>query len=301
MTEPTAPNDPNLGFAIQRRKRWPYVLAGVLVVALIVGIVAARSGGDDGAKYADKSEELVVATFEANVAEVELIDFVSKNVAPKYGIKVGFRGISDSTQLNRAVSTGEVAGTIYQHKFWLDQVLDANPDFRETAAVPVMRWGFGIWSTRHSDIEDIPDGGTVTLPSDPANEAYALFTLADAGLITLKPGVKPEAATQKDIDVNPKNLKFKLIEYTAQARSLDDVDAAVSYTEVFTIAKVDPKHEIFAAPTPDAFIGQLTVGTDFLESAGIQALIQAFKDPAVQEYLKNGQTDAEYKLLPLDN
>ena len=296
--EPGAQQDH--GFTIQRRRWLPWAIGGVAVGILLGVLFTTVLGGDDPASFDDLSTPLVVTTFEANVAEVALIDYVAREVAPKYGIEIGFRGISDSTQLNRAVSEGQVAGTIYQHKHWLEQVLDANPDFRETAAAPVFRWGFGIWSTKHDSVDDLPQGATVTLPADPANEAYALFTLADAGLIELRDGVEPEKATQNDIVANPRDLKFTLLEYTAQARTLDDVDAAVSYTEVFSIAGVDPRHEIRAAPTPDAFVAQLTVGTDFIEQEGIKRLIQAFTDPAVQEYLRTGQSQLDYQLLPLD-
>ena len=76
-------------------------------------------------------------------------NFVAEDVAPQYGIKVAFKGLSDQhDQPSRA--TGEVAGTIYQHKLWLSQVLEANPDFKRDAATPVFRWGFGIWSQKYT-------------------------------------------------------------------------------------------------------------------------------------------------------
>ncbi len=288
------------GFEIKKRRRWPIAAAvGVLVLA-VVGFAFARSGGDDGSKYENTDEPVVVSTFEANVAEVALIEWIDENIAPKHGIDLEFRGISDSTQLNRAVSEGEVGGTIYQHADWLDQVLEANPDFQEEAATQVFRWAFGIWSTKHDSVEDIPDGGTITLPSDPANEAHALVALEAAGLIGLDPDIEPSKATQDDIVDNPKNLKFKLLEYTAQARTLDDVDAAAGYNEVFVIAEVDPKHEIFRSPTPDAFIGVLTIGSKFKDTPAIKKLVATFSDPEIQEYLTNEQNDLPYKLLPLE-
>lgn len=292
--------DDDRGFELKKRRRWP-IIAGVAVVALaIAGFAFARSGDDKEGKYQDTSEPLVVSTFEANVAEVALIDWINENVAPNYGIELKFRGISDSTQLNRAVSEGEVAGTIYQHADWLEQVLEANPDFSEEAAVQVFRWAFGIWSTKHDSVEDIPKGGTITLPSDPANEAHALVALEAAGLIGLDPDIEPSKATQDDIVENPKDLKFELLEYTAQARTLDDVDAAAGYNEVFVIAEIDPKHEIFRSPTPDAFIGVLTIGSDFKDTPAIKKLVEVFSDPAIQDYLQNEQNDLPYKLLPLE-
>jgi ABC-type metal ion transport system substrate-binding protein len=241
---------------------------------------------------------LVVATNEGNAAEQALIEYIGKEVAPRHGIKVAFRGLSDSNTINRAVNDGEVAGTVYQHKLWLGQVLEANPDFRETAATPVFRWGFGIWSDKYTDVTQLPDGANVSLYSDPANEAQGLWLLERAGLITLKPGVDKWQATQKDIEGNPKHLKFTLLDFAAQSRSLPDLDAAVGYTEYYLAAKVPLTQQIFAPPAPDEFAGQLTIGTKWADTENIKKLVETFKDPAVQQFLA---TDPSVKniLLPL--
>ena len=199
-------------------KKWPWAVGGIAVAAAIAAAVAVNAGA--GAKSPNEvaGATLTVVTAEGNHAEQALVNFVAKEVAPKYGIKVEFKGLADSTTLNRAVSTGEVAGTIYQHKLWLSQVLEANPDFKEEAATPVFRWGFGIWSEKYKSVEEIPDGATISLYSDPANEAQGLWLLERAGLITLKDGTNKWEATQKDIAENPKNLQFKLLDFAAQSR-----------------------------------------------------------------------------------
>ena len=196
------------------------------------------------------------------------------------------------------MSDGEVAGTIYQHKLWLGQVLEANPDFKEEAATPVFRWGFGIWSDKHTDPAQLPDGATVSLYSDPANEAQGLWLLERAGLIELNPAADKWKATQKDIVSNPKNLQFTLLDFAAQSRALPDIDAAVGYTEYYLAADIDIKKQIFAPPAPDEFAGQLTIGTKWKDTENIKKLVQVFKDPAVQEYLA---TNPQVKniLLPI--
>ena len=108
----------------------------------------------------------MVATNEGNAAEQSLIEYIASDVAARHGIKVAFRGLADSNTVNRAVSDGEVTGTIYQHELWLRQVLEANPDFRETAATPVFRWGFGIWSDKYTDPAQLP-----TAPTSPCTRA----------------------------------------------------------------------------------------------------------------------------------
>ncbi|GER22594.1 metal ABC transporter substrate-binding protein [Zafaria cholistanensis] len=295
----TATGPEGHGFTLRKKRKWPWAAGGIAVAAAVAAAVALNAGS--GAKSPNEvaGATLTVVTAEGNHAEQALVNFVAEEVAPKYGIKVEFKGLADSTTLNRAVSTGEVAGTIYQHKLWLAQVLEANPDFKEEAATPVFRWGFGIWSDKYASVEEIPDGATISLYSDPANEAQGLWLLERAGLIVLKDGINKWEATQKDIAQNPKNLQFKLLDFAAQSRSLPDLDAAVGYTEYYVAAKVDLEKQIFAPPAPDEFAGQLTIGSEYKDTENVKNLVRAFQDPAVQEFLR---TDPAVKdlLIPLD-
>jgi ABC-type metal ion transport system substrate-binding protein len=286
------------GFELRRRPKWIWPAVGLVVVVVAVVAVRFFFFGDTKSANEIPGATLVVATNEGNAAEQALIEYIAKEVAPRHGIKVAFRGLADSNTINRAVSDGEVAGTVYQHKLWLGQVLEANPDFRETAATPVFRWGFGIWSDKYRDPSQLPDGANVSLYSDPANEAQGLWLLERAGLIKLNPVADKFEATQKDIVDNPRHLKFTLLDFAAQSRSLPDLDAAVGYTEYYLAAKVPISQQIFAPPAPDEFAGQLTIGSKWADADNIKKLVETFKDPAVQQYLA---TDPSVKniLLPL--
>lgn len=297
-TTPTPVQNPDdHGFELKRRPRLLWIALGLVVVVIAVVGVRFIFFGYSKSPNEIPGSTLVVATNEGNAAEQALIEYIARDVAPRHGIKVAFRGLADSNTINRAVSDGEVAGTVYQHKLWLGQVLEANPDFRETAATPVFRWGFGIWSDKYTDPSQLPDGATVLLHSDPANEAQGLWLLERAGLITLNPAADRWQATQKDIVANPKHLKFTLLDFAAQSRSLPDLDAAVGYTEYYLAAKVPISQQIFAPPAPDEFAGQLTIGSKWADTENIKILVATFKDPAVQQFLT---TDPSVNiLLPL--
>ncbi|MFL4473169.1 MetQ/NlpA family ABC transporter substrate-binding protein [Paeniglutamicibacter sp. MACA_103] len=287
------------GFTIQKKKKWPWTLGALALAGAIAAAAIISSNAGTKSPNTVAGATLTVVTAEGNHAEQALVNFVAEEIAPKYGIKVAFKGLADSTTLNRAVSTGEVAGTVYQHKLWLSQVQEANPDFKLAAAAPVFRWGFGIWSEKYKSVDEIPDGATISLYSDPANEAQGLWLLERAGLIKLADGVDKWKATQKDVAENPKNLKFKLLDFAAQSRSLPDLDAAVGYTEYYVSAKVPLEQQIFAPAAPDEFAGQLTIGTEYQDTENVQNLVKAFQDPAVQEFLR---TDPAVKdlLVPID-
>ncbi|CAN5139269.1 MetQ/NlpA family ABC transporter substrate-binding protein [soil metagenome] len=300
-TTPATPTSAETGhgFALKKRRKWPWFAGGAVVVVGVVAAVTLPLLNPSASANNTAGATLYVATAEGNASEQALVNFVAANVAPKYGITIEFKGLSDSNTINRAVSDGEVAATVYQHKLWLGQVLEANPDFKEEAATPVFRWGFGLWSDKYTDVSQIPDGGTISLYSDPANEAQGLWILDSAGLITLKPGTGKGTATQADIATNPKNLKFTLLDFAAQSRALPDLDAAVGYTEYYLAANIPIEKQIFAPQAPDEFAGQLTIGSNYKDTDNIKKLVAAFQDPAVQQFLA---TDPSVKsiLLPLN-
>lgn len=299
QTSDTPPADDGHGFELKRRRRWPWIVGAGLLALVAAAAIAIPLLAPTRSANEIPGATLSIATAEGNASEQALVEFIAAEVAPKYGLKLEFRGLSDSNTINRAVSEGEVAGTIYQHKLWLGQVLAANPDFEETAATPVFRWGFGLWSDKYSSIDQIPEGATISLYSDPANEAQGLWILQRAGLITLADGVDKSTATQDDIATNPKNLKFTLLDFAAQSRALPDLDAAVGYTEYYLAADIPIDKQIFAPAAPDEFAGQLTIGSRWADADNIKKLVRAFQDPAIQQFLA---TDPKVKdiLLPID-
>lgn len=287
------------GFTIKKSRKWPYLIVGLaVIVALVVFFVIQRDTGT-ASPNETPGATLDVVYLDSNPAEKRIIEYIAENIAPDYGVKVGAVGLGDSTQINQAISDGRYAGTIFQHRHWLQQVLDANPGFKEEAATgPFFHWVFGIWSDKYTTPDELPDGATVSLLADPANNAQGIWYLAQAGLVTLRPDADITALTVKDIVTNPKNLKFTLLDFAAQSRSLPDLDAAVGYTEYYLAAKVPLEQQIFAPPAPDKFAGQLTIGSEWADTENIKTLVETFKDPAVQEFLA---TDPKVKgiLLPL--
>ncbi|NDK89987.1 metal ABC transporter substrate-binding protein [Gordonia desulfuricans] len=302
MSTQTSPeNDQSeQGFTIVKRKRWPFIVGAVVVIgAIVAAFVYSRVGGSDSA-VTESGATLKVAYLESNPAEKAVIDFIRDNVAADYDIKVEGTGIADSTQINRAISEGELAGTIFQHEHWLGQVLDSNPDFKEQAGTgPFFHWIFGIWSDKYSSPQDIPENARVSLLADPANQAQGLWYLEQAGLIKLRAGADVATLTPKDIVENPKNLQFTLLDFGAQPRALSELDAVVGYAESFVAAGISEDKLIFSPPSPNQFASVLTVGSNYVESDNIQNLIKAFKDPRVQKFIA---TDPETKklILPAD-
>ena len=284
------------GLTIRKRRRWPYLLAAVVVIVAATTYYVTRAGGTTSANETTGAT-LEVVYLDSNPAEKRIISYIADEIAPDYDVKVAAVGLGDSTQINSAISDGRYAGTIFQHRHWLQQVLDANPGFREQAATgPIFHWVFGIWSDKYRSPDQIPTGAKVSLPSDPANNAQAIWYLAQAGLVTLRPDADITALTQKDIIANPKNLSFTLLDLGAQPRALPDLDAVVGYAESFLAAGVPENQLIYAPTSPEEFASVLTVGSDYVDAPNVRNLVKAFEDPRVQTFIAQ---DPDVKKLAL--
>jgi ABC-type metal ion transport system substrate-binding protein len=270
-------------FTIRKRSKVP-LIAGIVVLLALIAIAAIT--------FTQRAHQTVVfgdtlkVHFEPAMAgEQKLIEYVSDHIAPDYGIKLEAVGLQDPAQADRAVAEGTYAGTIYQHQWWLKQVVDAN-GFALTPTLPVFQWGFGIYSDRYTNVKDLPDGATILVPNDGANQAQALWLLQRIGLIGLDKNVEPRVAKLRDVSSNPHHFAFKELDLLSEPRVLDSVDAAIGYTAQFDAGKVPRSKGILFPHAPRTFASQLVIGTKYLGDPQIAKLQKAFSDPRVRKYLE---------------
>lgn len=269
-------------FEIKKKKSWPWPVAAIAVV-VIAGL---------GWHFASqKSSAVTFGTtlkvhFEPAMAgEEHIIQYVGEHIAPDYGIKLEAVGLQDPVQSDRAVAEGQYAATVYQHQWWLKQVVDANK-FQLTSALPIFQWAFGIYSDRYTSVADLPNGALIVVPDDGANQGQALWLLQRIGLIGLDPSVEPRTAKLKDIKQNPHNFTFKELDLLTMPRVLNSVDAAIGYVSEFDAGKVPRDKGILFPPAPKTFASQLVIGTPYLNDENIVKLKKAFADPRLQQWLK---------------
>lgn len=155
-------------------------------------------------------------------------DAFAQGIAPqleKKGYTIRYVEFSQGVQPNDAVQRGAIDANIFQHSLYL-QATNQRQGFDLVPVVQVPTPPMGLYSKRHKTLAAVPDGATVTLPSDPVNAARALNILAQVGWVQLKPGVDPLAVSERDVVSNPKRLKLVPLEAAQAPRSLDDADVA---------------------------------------------------------------------------
>lgn len=270
-------------FEIKKKTKLPWIIG--LVIIAVIATFALTKNKTQNTETQTKSNVLKVHYEPTMIGEKSLIDFANEHIAPDYGLKLEAVGVQDPVQANRAVNDGEFDGTIYQHQWWLKQVVDAN-GFKLVPTTEVFQWAFGIYSDRYKTVQELPKGATFAVPNDLANQAQALWLLEREGLIELDPSIEPRTAKLKDIKTNKYNFKFIEIELLSMARTLDSVDAAIGYVAQFDAGKIPRSKGILFPAAPRTFASRLVVAESRQNEENIQKLQQIFADPRINEYLK---------------
>ncbi|MGK8932462.1 MetQ/NlpA family ABC transporter substrate-binding protein [Pluralibacter gergoviae] len=270
-------------FTLRKARRWPWLAALVVILALVAAFGWWRSHSQ--APQVVFGSTLKIHYEPAMAGEQRVIEYINQHIAPDYGLTLEAVGVQDPVQADRAVADGQYAGTIYQHQWWLKQVVDAN-GFALSTTVPVFQWAFGIYSDRYRSVASLPQGATIVVPDDGANQGQALWLLQRIGLIRLDPAVEPRTAKLKNITGNPHGFVFKELDLLTMPRALNSVDAAIGYVSQFDAGKVPRDKGILFPPAPRTFASQLVIGTPYLAQENIVRLRQAFADPRLQAWLK---------------
>lgn len=181
------------------------------------------------------------------------------------GITVEIVNFDSYDQPNPALSAGELDLNQFQHIVYLATYnVAADDDLQPIGATAI--YPLGLYSTKYTDVADIPDGETIAVPNDESNQARALLVLQSAGLVELKDG-GTIFSTVADIEDGSK-VSVEAVAADFTASSLPDFAGAVvnndfvaksGLTSEQLLAQDDPTDasafpyiNIFAAKADDA-------------------------------------------------
>lgn len=177
---------------------------------LAAALALTACGGADSTSSADApldpANPVVIKVGASPVPHAKILEFVDSELAKDAGLDLEIEEMDDYQTPNIALSDGSIDANFFQHlPFFEDQVATKGYKFEHGEGVHIEPYaGF---SSRHQSVEEIPDGGTIAITNDPANQPRALKVLQTAGL--LKDIEDDSAALTLSDAQNPKGLKFE--------------------------------------------------------------------------------------------
>ena len=214
---------------------------GLASITFASTLLLAACGGTSNSSSDDTTLKVGIMTLDD--ATEPVWDKV-KELAEDKGVKIELVEFTDYNQPNEALQNGEIDVNAFQHKYFLSNWNSENDgtlvEAADTLLSPIRLFSGidGDDDAKYTDVNDIPDKGTISVPNDASNESRALYLLQSAGLIKLDVS-GDELATIKNISSNPKNLDIKEVDAAQTASTLTSVDAAVINNSYAQSADVD--------------------------------------------------------------
>ncbi|MFJ4607532.1 MetQ/NlpA family ABC transporter substrate-binding protein [Pseudomonas atacamensis] len=233
------------------------------------------------AAFSAHAETLTVAA--TPVPHAEILEFVKPALA-KEGVDLKVKVFTDYIQPNVQVAEKRLDANFFQHQPYLDEFNKAKGTDL-VAVTGVHLEPLGAYSSKLKDLKDLPGGANVVIPNDATNGGRALLLLAKAGVITLK-DPSNILSTLKDIEQNPKDLKFRELEAATIPRVLTQVDLALINTNYALEAKLDPSKDALVIEGNDSpYVNILVSRADNKDSDAMKKLAAALHSPQVKQFI----------------
>ncbi len=267
-----------------RKKPKTGVIIGV-VVAVIAVVVAATVLIINLTRSGDDKVVVKIGTTEASADYWPILI----NLAAENGIDLQPVNFGDYTQANPALAQGQLDLNLFQHLLYLanynvsaDQTLTP---IGSTVVVPL-----GLYSSKHTSVDQIPQGGQVAIPNDPTNQARALLVLQQAGLLSLTGG---GTVLSTPADIDPAASKVTVVPVDAQqtVTSLASVDAAIVNNNFALDAKLDPSKALYnddpSKPAAEPYINAFVARDADKNNPTYLKIVELYHDPAVTAAVVN--------------
>lgn len=230
------------------------------------------------------------------VPHAEILENVVKDVLAKQGWNLEVVVFEDYILPNQALDAKELDANYFQTLAYMNQQ-NQDAGFHLVAVAGVHIEPMGLYSQKHRNLFEVPDGGSIGIPNDPDNCNRALDFLVSHGLLASKGdyGVDPSYTIEtlaKDEKANPHLYALTPLEAANLPHSLPDLDIAVingNYALAAELPSTYPAFDIeeFDHESSIRRTNFIVVNEGDENSPKIQALVKAIQSEEVEEYIND--------------
>ncbi|MNO63716.1 Methionine-binding lipoprotein MetQ precursor [compost metagenome] len=192
------------------------MLIGVLAVLTACGNQAAENSGD---------KKKITVGFGVGTYEEQFRQSIQP-ILEKKGYTIDIKTFSQNMQVNPAMKEGSIDASIFQSTAYMEAInKEINADMVGIAYVPGAPQG--LYSVKHTTLDDVKDGTTVAVPNDPVNQERALRILEELGWVKIKDGAGVADFNINSMEPDKYNIDIKILDPAQILVSLQDVDYGV--------------------------------------------------------------------------
>lgn len=252
-----------------------------LVTVFVLTIALAACGKGD-------SEDKTIKVGASPAPHAEILE-KAKPLLEKKGYDLKIQSINDYTTPNKLLDKGELDANYFQHTPYL-KTESKEKGYKIESAGNVHLEPMAVYSKKYKSLKDLPNGATVYVSNNPAEQGRFLKFFVDADLIKIKKGVKIEDAKFSDIVENKKNIKFnnkQSAEFLPKIYQNQDVDAAIINSNYAIDQKLSPKKDsiVLEKATNNPYANLIAVRKGHKDDKKIKALIEVLQSKEIKDFI----------------
>ncbi|AIQ56768.1 MetQ/NlpA family ABC transporter substrate-binding protein [Paenibacillus borealis] len=277
------------------KKKWFH--SALLVIATTL-VIAGCGNNSDASGSGSNSSGQEKKTLRISFNPGPYSDQFKNGVAPyleSKGYTITYKEFTDGIQPNVAVANDEIDANVFQHSLYLESINEREKiDLVGVVKVPTPP--MGLYSKKHTSLDEVSDGDQINLPNEPVNMLRALNVLKDVGWITLKDDIDPLQTSLADITSNPHNLKFIATEPAQGPRALEDVDYAAIQGNFAVSNNIKLTTALQLENMTDPFTNIVAVDSKNKDAQFVKDIIEGYHSAEFQEYITSNPDYEGYKL-----
>jgi len=221
------------------------------------------------------------------VPHTELLEFVKDDLAAQ-GITLDIITLSGDSYAtaNEQTANGEFDANFFQHIPYLNSVVNEKGfDLVSIGGIHVEPIGF--YSTKYTNVSEIPDKATFAIPNDATNEYRALKILEQNGFIKLKSTIENYSATIADIETYIKPITLVELDSANIIRVNDQFDGYITNTNKILEAGIDPNSALFREGADSPYANILVTASDRANDPALLAVVSALRTEKVRAFIED--------------
>ncbi|MGT2895885.1 MetQ/NlpA family ABC transporter substrate-binding protein [Streptococcus entericus] len=260
-------------------------------LTLFSAFALAACSGQKAAKETTSSststaEPVIVKVASHTSPMTDMLEMITDDLA-EAGYTLEIVRVSDNVQANVALHNKEVDANFFQHKPFMEMYNSGN-GANLVQIQPIYNANVSFYAKDFDNIENLPEGADVAIPSDPTNMARALRLLATHNIITLD---QPDSytVTVDNITENPKNLTFSPIGLLNLNEAYQEKDMVFNYPTYIAKLGLNPTDNglILEEESDNTFAVSLVAREDNKDSDAVKAVQKALTSDEIKLFIKD--------------
>ncbi|MCW5950760.1 MAG: ABC transporter [Propionibacteriaceae bacterium] len=172
------------------------------------------------------AELTVVKVGASPVPHARILEFIDQNLAAAAGIDLEIREFDDYVLPNEALASGEIDANYFQHLPYLEaQIAEKGYQFEHGAGVHIEP--YAAFSSKYKSFDEVPDGATIAITNDVANQIRGLRLLEETGQLH---GITDDSTViSLTAEQNPRGFTFIENQPEVIVQQLDDPAVDVAF------------------------------------------------------------------------